>query len=112
LPDEVITEYLHRTHKRALEAQQDRRAKALVKIDGGYGLDDACVVEAGINGARHVAVRYGDRLELSFTVRLHDDIADPALIFDILDGRGLQLTGRRVALPTRDDTVQVQVALD
>ncbi|TWT18724.1 ATP-binding cassette domain-containing protein [Luteimonas marina] len=111
LPDEVITEYLHRTHKRALEIQQDSRADALVRIDGGYGLDDACVVEASINGTRHVAVRYGERLELSFVVRRDARVASPALIFDILDGRGLQLTGRRVALPAGDGTACVRVAL-
>ena len=50
LPDEVITEYLHRTHRRALAAQQDARADALERLDGGYGLQDACVARASVNG--------------------------------------------------------------
>lgn len=101
LPDEVITEYLHRTHKRALEATADRRADELARIDGGYGLADACVVAAELNGGvRHVTLRHGERLTVRLRVRLRPDLAHPQLIFDVLDGRGLQLTGRRIDLPT------------
>ena len=108
----MITEYLHRTHKRVLAAQQDRRADELVRIDGGYGLDDARVLEASINGARHVSVRHGERLRLRFVVRRRADIAHPGLIFDVLDGRGLQLTGRRVVLPAGAEDVTVDVGFD
>lgn len=112
LPDEVITEYLHRTHKRVLASQQDRRSDELVRIDGGYGLDDARVLEASINDVRHVSVRHGERLRLRFVVRRRVDIAHPGLIFDVLDGRGLQLTGRRVALPVGADDVTVDVGFN
>ncbi len=112
LPDEVITEYLHRTHKRVLASQQDRRSDELMRIDGGYGLDDARVLEASINEVRHVSVRHGERLRLRFVVRRRADIAHPGLIFDVLDGRGLQLTGRRVALPVGADDVTVDVGFN
>ena len=112
LPDEVITEYLHRTHRRALQAQQDKRASALARIDGGYGLEDACVVEATVNGARHTGVQHGERLEFVLDVRLNAGISHPCLIFDVLDGRGLQLTGRRVVLPAGDGAVRVRIGLD
>jgi len=112
LPDEVITEYLHRTHKRTLLAQQDARGAALARIDGGYGLDDACVVQATVNGAQHAGVRHGDGLEFVLDVRLRGDIGHPRLIFDVLDGRGLQLTGRRVVLPQCEGVVHVRIAFD
>lgn len=98
LPDEVITEYLHRTHKRVLATQKDRRADSLARIDGGYGLNDARVVDASINGVRHASVQHGGQLEVELKICLREDIAHPHLIFDVLDGRGLQLTGRRIAL--------------
>ena len=41
-----------------------------------------------------------DALELEFEVRLGPGIAHPALIVDVMDGKGLQLTGRRIALPS------------
>lgn len=112
LPDEVITEYLHRTHKRALVSQQDARAAGLERMDGGYGLQDACVVAATVNGARHVSVQHGDPLEFILTVRRRKDMEAPHLIFDLLDGRGLQLTGRRIALPVGEGEVTVRVAVD
>jgi len=112
LPDEVITEYLHRTHKRALQAQQDKRASALERIDGGYGLQDACVVQASVNGARHAAVQHGQRLEFALDVRRTTDVAHPCLIFDVLDGRGLQLTGRRIELPAGEGAARISIGLD
>jgi len=112
LPDEVITEYLHRTHKRALAAQQDKRADAIARIDGGYGLGDACVTAATLNGVRHVSIRHGATLDVRMQVRLRDDIAHPHLIFDVLDGRGLQLTGRRIRLPAGAGEVALRIGFD
>lgn len=112
LPDEVITEYLHRTHKRALQAQQDARASTLTRIDGGYGLEDACVVGATVNGTRHVGVQHGAQLAFELDVRRRADIGHPCVIFDLLDGRGLQLTGRRIALPPGEGPVRVSIVLD
>lgn len=112
LPDEVITEYLHRTHKRALAAQQEDLANDLKRLDGGYGLADACVVQASVNGVRHASVQHGDGLVFELAVRRRQDIQAPHLIFDVLDGRGLQLTGRRIALPAGDGQSVVRIGLD
>lgn len=112
LPDEVITEYLHRTHKRALAAQQDGRADGLQRLDGGYGLEDACVVSASVNGVRHASVQHGERLVFELTVRRRRDQEAPHLIFDILDGRGLQLTGRRIELPAGDGSCMLRIGID
>lgn len=112
LPDEVITEYLHRTHKRALAAQQEGLGEGLKRLDGGYGLEDVCVVQASVNGVRHAGVQHGGRLTFELTVRRRQDLEAPHLIFDILDGRGLQLTGRRIALPVGDGPSTLRIGLD
>lgn len=111
LPDEVITEYLHRTHKRALAAQQDGRAESLQRLEGGYGLQDACVAEAVVNGVRHVSVQHAGQLDFELQVRRRKDLEAPCLIFDVLDGRGLQLTGRRIQLPAGEGLVTVRIGL-
>jgi len=111
LPDEVITEYLHRTHKKALAAQHARHGEALAQLEDGYGLPAACVVKSSINGVTHVAVAHGDGLHVELDVRRTADMRAPALIFDVMDGRGLQLTGRRIALPTGEGVVRVQIEL-
>ena len=111
LPDEVITDYLHRTHQRALAAQQDARAGQLARMDDGYGLADACVAEALVNGTRHASVQHADTLDFVLQVRRTAEMQAPCLIFDVLDGRGLQLTGRRIVLPVGSGTVQVRISM-
>ncbi|WP_165924782.1 ABC transporter ATP-binding protein [Lysobacter sp. N42] len=97
LPDEVITEYLLRIHRKALE--QRPYAAAIERFDDGYGTCNARVTAASINGATHATLRHGDSVELEFRVQLDASISSPGLIVDIMDGKGLQLTGRRIALP-------------
>ncbi len=115
LPDEVITEYLYRTHQRALrDAAAAGPDGTLRRIADGYGLDDVHVASATVNGGTHAALTHGGRVELAMRVRLRPEITAPSLILDVLDGRGLQLTGRRIALqpvPAAAD-VDVSVAFD
>jgi lipopolysaccharide transport system ATP-binding protein len=113
LPDEVITEYLYRTHQRALRDAEAGTAGqgGLRRIADGYGLGDVHVSSALLNGGTHAALVHGARVELSLRVRLRPEIAAPCLIVDVLDGRGLQLTGRRIALPAVPATGDVDVAV-
>lgn len=110
LPDEVITEYLLRTHRKALQDKQ-REAWSIERIDDGYGVHDACVVQASINGASHVSLGYEQAVEVSLLIRLRPDIEHPGLILDVVDGKGLQLTGQRIALPRQQETATVQVTV-
>ena len=109
LPDEVITEYLLRVHRKALA--QTRQETRIERLEDGYGSEDACVTLARLNGARHATLRHGDRLDLEFHVRLAHDLAHPALIVDVMDGKGLQLTGRRIALPPAPPSGESRVRL-
>lgn len=98
LPDEVITEYLYRTHQRALSKRSVEAGTSLVRTSDGYGLDDAHVAGATINGGAHSSLLHGDEVHIDLQIRLRADIEAPCVILDILDGRGLQLTGRRIHL--------------
>ena len=110
LPDEVITEYLRLVHRSALEQRNDERASRLTAVAGGYGLTDACVVDSSLNGgATHVALRHGDQVKVRLLVRLHSAVRHPQIIFDVMDGRGLQLTGQRISLESRDGEVEVEL---
>ncbi len=110
LPDEVITEYLRIVHRNALEQRKDERASRLTKVAGGYGLTDACVVESSLNGgATHVALRHGDRVDVKLRIRLHAAVKHPQIIFDVMDGRGLQLTGQRISLQAQDGDVELEL---
>ncbi|WP_024868642.1 ABC transporter ATP-binding protein [Pseudoxanthomonas suwonensis] len=114
LPEDVITEYLHRSHTRNLSKlgyQQD--GSELKRLDDGFGFDDVRVLEASVNGSPHVAVGYGAPLEFVLRVRLRPDVTNPLMIFDLMDTRGMQLTGRRIRLPrvAEPGDVTVRVAL-
>lgn len=112
LPDEVITEYLHRTHRRALEAKQNLPGMKLPeRLPDGYGVADGHVVQSSLNGVQHATLAHGQRVELVLNVRLHSSIRHPAVIVDVLDGRGLQLTGRRIPLPPVAEACELAVSI-
>lgn len=112
LPDEVITEYLYRTHQRALrDAETGTSTNGLRRIADGYGFDDVHVTQAAVNGGTHASLLHGTRVDLAMKVRLRPDIASPCLILDVLDGRGLQLTGRRIALEPLDEAGDIDVTV-
>ena len=82
-------------------------------MDFGYGADDACVVDAHINGApRHVSLRFDEAVRLALDVRVPKRVRAPQFILDIMDGKGLQISGRRVALPlnTASDIAHLDIA--
>ncbi|MDG6348868.1 polysaccharide ABC transporter ATP-binding protein [Luteimonas sp. 8-5] len=108
LPDEVIAEYLLRTHRKALQERRgEQAAMSLQPLDDGYGMEDARVVAATLNRATHATIRYGDRVEIDLKVRLRPDLRHPGLILDVMDGKGLQITGRRIALQPVESVTEV-----
>ncbi|HBD19532.1 MAG TPA: ABC transporter ATP-binding protein [Arenimonas sp.] len=99
-PEDVSTEYLYRIHQHALTARSDEAA-VLRRSSHGYGSDLARILDAGFGAAgEHASARFEERLEARVRVAIEDDVAHPALIFDILDTKGLQVSGRRIPLAT------------
>jgi lipopolysaccharide transport system ATP-binding protein len=80
-----------------------------VAFDDGFGLDDVHVTASSINGVQHATVAYDERVEIALQVRLNQALEHPVLIFDILDIKGLQLSGRRIPLPRVDMTREIPV---
>lgn len=114
-PEEVITEYLYRIHTDVLKASREHVALGLERVDFGYGGNDACVVGASINDCdRHASLRYGDTVRLALDIRMGAALQAPKLILDMMDGKGLQITGRRIPLPAPDaeGKVYLGVAFD
>ena len=100
LPDEVITEYLHGIHRQALSTQRPGLAKQAASTGDGYAFGGMAVRSAALNGTdAHASLRFNDEVALRFVVERVPEVANPGLIIDVLDGKGLQLTGRRVVLP-------------
>ena len=97
-PEEVIEEYLYRVHAKAAREGASRP----VRIVEGFRSEDGGVLALHFaGGARHLALGYDDVLEISADLHVAAEVADAACIIDILDGRGVPLSGQRVRLPAR-----------
>ena len=110
-PDVVVVAYMQRNQARILQAQRRSDAFAMQRLADGYGVEDACVVSCTLNGQRHASLAHGERIELQFEVRLRPDLRHPGLTVDIVDPKGLQLSGRRIPLPRVDAVRTVPVSL-
>ncbi len=108
-PEEVIEEYLFRVHAKATPAGQPRP----IRIDQGFRCEDGAVLALTLqDGARHLALGFGDPLRVTADLQLAGGLGDVACIIDILDQRGVPLTGHRIRLPDAADPrrLQLQVA--
>ena len=110
-PDDVVVAYMQRNQARILQAQRKSDKFAMQRLADGYGVEDACVVSCTLNGQRHASLAHGERIELQFEVRLRPDLRHPGLTVDIVDPKGLQLSGRRIPLPRVDAVRTVPVSL-
>ena len=110
-PDDVVVAYMQRNQARILQAQRRSDALAMQRLADGYGVEDACVVSCTLNGQRHASLAHGERIELQFEVRLRPDLRHPGLTVDIVDPKGLQLSGRRIPLRRVDAVRTVPVSL-
>ena len=112
-PEEVITEYLFRIHAETLRALPVEASGNSKRLDHGFGLGDTCVEQASINGAvHHASLRYGDTVHLEIVMRVSPAVQAPHLILDIMDGKGMQITGRRIAVRARAGQPRVTLHLD
>lgn len=114
-PDEVIAEYVLRSHRKSLlDAGRAREAGELRALGDGYGSTRAHVTLCTLNGATHATLGYGGRVSVAMDVCVAADVIHPVLIFDVVDARGLQLTGRRIPLQRTegDQGCAVAIAFD
>lgn len=97
-PEEVIEEYLYRVHAKAARQGASRP----IRIIEGFRSEDGGVLALHFaGGARHLALGYDDVLEIHADLHAAAEVEDAACIIDILDGRGVPLSGQRVRLPAR-----------
>jgi len=98
LPDDVIADYL-------FLVQKDRIAELNGNFDiqrkgKGFAVHGFDVVHASFRDAgQHATLAYSHNLILDADIVMTASIATPVLIVDIIDNRGMQLTGRRIPIP-------------
>lgn len=98
-PDDVTMTYLQRVQKEGLVNQQSDRTTTIEKHKG-FATDGCGITQATLEGhGHHACVQYNETLTICLTVELSKKIDHPYLILDIVDAKGLQLTGKRLLIP-------------
>lgn len=111
LPDDVIAEYL-------FVAQKDRVGESglnvsLARHERGFSASGFDISAAEfLNIGQHATLAYGNKLSLLIDVNKTIPVESPYLILDIIDSRGMQLGGRRIAIPEFDGIRRLRVDLD
>jgi lipopolysaccharide transport system ATP-binding protein len=98
IPDDVIADYL-------FLVQKDRIAESaghltVSRHERGFAVNGFDVISARFQGAiKHLTLGYGFPVNLDIDLVMTTDIIAPVLIMDVIDNRGLQLTGKRIPIP-------------
>lgn len=99
LPQEVIEEYIFRVHASATAGQANKP----VRTGEGFRSEDGAILDVRLqDGARHLVLAYDSMLQVEVDLFVALGVLNAACIVDILDQRGVPLSGRRVRLPERD----------
>jgi len=97
LPDDVITDYLQlvQQHQLVDEAKQKKKP-----VDRGFSIDDYFVKSASIQDhGDHAELNFDSEINIKLELSLGITAEKPYLIFDIIDQKGLQLSGKRIPIP-------------
>ncbi len=111
LPDDVIAEYLFIVQKDRVE--ESGLGVALQRHDKGFAASGFDIVKAEfLEMGQHATLAYGDQVALVVDVQKTIVVECPVLILDIIDSRGMQLGGRRIAIPEFNGVRRLRVNLD
>lgn len=101
LPEDVIEQYLFQIHANARAAEGARDAP--VRTAQGFDSADGAILAARLrDGVAHTALRHGEGLRIDVELFADPAIAHAACIVDLLDQRGVPVSGRRIRLPARE----------
>lgn len=108
IPDDVIADYLY-------IVQKDRIAELGGNLDvkrheKGFAVHGFDVVSANFQGmGQHATLAFNHSLTLAVDIVMTAAVAAPVLIIDIIDNRGMQLTGRRIVIPPFNGEKRVSI---
>lgn len=110
IPDDVITDYLYLV-------QKDRLAELgatheLKRHSKGFALAGFDVTAANfVDMGSHATLAFGAAVKVDIDISMTVAIAAPQLIIDIIDSRGLQLTGKRIGIPPFHGVKRLRIGL-
>jgi lipopolysaccharide transport system ATP-binding protein len=112
-PETVITNYLYDVQRRRVTENLGKHEKLRRRRDG-FAVEGVEVLDAAFaDGNRHATLRFSDPIKMHFVISVPSKYEHAYMIFEILDGKSLQLTGKRIPLPVRADgeLLELQIRL-
>jgi len=110
LPDDVIAEYLFVVQKDRIE--ESGHNVALKRHDKGFSAAGFDIVKAEfVEMGQHATLAYGANVALFIDLNMTIHVDSPFLILDVIDSRGMQLGGRRIAIPAFNGQRRLRVTL-
>lgn len=96
LPDDVIANYLHLIQQDSLKDSSQQSEKSANGFSvSGFGVTRASIRDHG----QHATVTFDETITIELELVLGDSVSHPVLIMDVIDAKGLQLTGKRIPIP-------------
>ena len=110
-PDDVTLEYLQRIQIYNYASKKNNAAQTVI-TEKGFTIDGIGIKKASIKkyGA-HAALRYNQMITVEIDLELIQPISHPYLILDLVDARGLQLTGKRIPIPIENPHPAIQISM-
>ena len=104
-PEEVTRQYMFDVQRTRVQGLlgADTRVDAVDRDCGVRGVRFIDARFAGTGAGRHATVAFGETLDMYFRIALETTVAHPRLFLDLLDLKGIQITGRLVDIPTYQD---------
>lgn len=98
IPDDVIADYLYLVQKDRVAASG--LDVSLTRHEKGFSATGYDVVSAEfVRFGQHATLSYGSNVALNIDIQKTIVVDAPFLILDVIDNRGMQLSGRRIAIP-------------
>jgi len=99
-PETIVSNYLYEIQKQRVQENFGSHVELKRQRDG-FSTHDSDIQKGGyLDGHTHKSVAYGDLLELRFEIKISRNLKFPYIICDVVDGKSLQITGRRIPIPT------------
>lgn len=110
IPDDVVADYLYLVQKDRIA--EINNGMKVVRRGKGFGVSGFDVVDAEFDGfGQHATLRFDSRAVLNIDVLMTEHLSAPFLIVDIVDNRGMHITGRRLSIPFFHGQRRVSVAI-
>lgn len=109
IPDDVIADYLYvvqkdRIQEAGFDVQLNKKGNDLIA-------DGFTLASAEFDGiGHHNTLAFNSEFVLNLEIQKTVDIEKPFLILDIVDSRGLQLTGKRIPLPDFIGVIRLKIS--